>query len=882
MSNNLSNPLMYLLENNHSALHKFYNCQELLIDYIVSQSSTESAFEIMPEIVGSNQKVLENFFQTNERIVSYIQFAGSSLYQSNVTDESPEVKDNRPEPDSDITSSPHQTGTPTLTKGEILERWIKEYIAGMIGLTVDMVSIDVDLEDELGLDSLRIVEFWEDFCKHFPEYKQNFNAIQHVRTIKELVRFLSKEVETEKKEKNILHEGRHWVIDEIATLTGIPSSSITNEQLLEDDLGIDSIHITSLRETVFRKQPELKDKRIDFSSISSVADLINVLEDTGQKDVPELHEFTQEFQFVLNERFKVQLDTHENYYNTGKLNAFQMEEVLEQTFKKFPYLTYLKRTFMNLQSVHEIDAIAKQVPVSTQTTSSLSDEPLQRIVWKSASNKISIPFSPLAKKILIFGQKENLEKWSGFFKNVSHIEPVGFEEKKWYYNNEEYIPDQPQSLEKLSSSLNPFGFGLIIFLANCNQNGKTKMVTSGLQLLRIAQWLNKSGKEKQEELNITVLQEVDSLIAQIAARGVAKTLSKEWEGIKVRTITFQNDIFKWNPENVLQVLQNAPERHDLVIKENDIYISSLLKDTDTGLLQDTDIPDSINNDEGVILLLGGASGITAEITKFFSSRFNNLHYVCVGRTQKPEKEPYPGITSDVLTIKDMISTDEFKNLPVKELQEKLKSIKRQKSIFSTEKEVVNNKARFHYISGDTTNLKDIKQILAYCSKLAPIVGVVHGCGFAKDTRFENKSEETFESVFNTKALTAWHLYNELKDEPNLYFVFFMSSLASVYGNSGQADYVAGNDFLNELAIKWNQEVSYKVKSLIWGVWLEAGFVTENSATQKLFYDLGVHGIKNKSGAEALLRELKYSDKENAAVILTTPSCHDYVKTPLIY
>ena len=82
----------------------------------------------------------------------------------------------------------------------------------------------------------------------------------------------------------------------------------------------------------------------------------------------------------------------------------------------------------------------------------------------------------------------------------------------------------------------------------------------------------------------------------------------------------------------------------------------------------------------------------------------------------------------------------------------------------------------------------------------PLRGVVHAAMVLDDALVVNQSAESFGKTFDPKALGAFNLHELTRDRPLDFFVLF-SSVTTSFGNPGQSNYVAGNLYLESLALR---------------------------------------------------------------------------------
>ncbi|HEV2963233.1 MAG TPA: SDR family NAD(P)-dependent oxidoreductase, partial [Candidatus Angelobacter sp.] len=107
--------------------------------------------------------------------------------------------------------------------------------------------------------------------------------------------------------------------------------------------------------------------------------------------------------------------------------------------------------------------------------------------------------------------------------------------------------------------------------------------------------------------------------------------------------------------------------------------------------------------------------------------------------------------------------------------------------------------KLDYISADINDEGSVERLVqSIRTRYGNLNGVIHCAGILKDTLFRNKSWPEFEEVVGVKLRGAQNLDRATKDLDLDFFVLF-SSMSSIFGNVGQADYVVGNSFLDFFA-----------------------------------------------------------------------------------
>ncbi|KAI3335180.1 hypothetical protein F4824DRAFT_465031 [Ustulina deusta] len=117
-----------------------------------------------------------------------------------------------------------------------------------------------------------------------------------------------------------------------------------------------------------------------------------------------------------------------------------------------------------------------------------------------------------------------------------------------------------------------------------------------------------------------------------------------------------------------------------------------------------------------------------------------------------------------------------------------------------------NGATIAIMPGDVTDeasLKAVKETIT--TTLPPIAGAMNGAVMLQDVSISNMSFDQLTSVLDPKVQGSTHLHQLFADaDENLDFFILFSSVTSIYGNPGQANYVAANAYLCALAAQRRQ------------------------------------------------------------------------------
>lgn len=152
------------------------------------------------------------------------------------------------------------------------------------------------------------------------------------------------------------------------------------------------------------------------------------------------------------------------------------------------------------------------------------------------------------------------------------------------------------------------------------------------------------------------------------------------------------------------------------------------------------------------------------------------------------------------------------------------------------------------VAVDVANPGEVQSLLtAIRDELPPLRGVIHAAGVTVDGAFDTLSHKDFESVLAPKVNGAWHLHTATRGCELDFFVMY-SSMASLAGSAGQANYVVANAFLDALAQRRRDE-KLPGLSVNWAPWSEIGM----GAAAGLSATFARQGIHRISPTDALAR-----------------------------
>jgi len=168
---------------------------------------------------------------------------------------------------------------------------------------------------------------------------------------------------------------------------------------------------------------------------------------------------------------------------------------------------------------------------------------------------------------------------------------------------------------------------------------------------------------------------------------------------------------------------------------------------------------------------------------------------------------------------------------------------------------------------DVTNDEDVRRLLGRIAKSRhPLKGVFHCAGLLDDGILVHMDWAKFHRVTAPKIAGAWLLDKLTRDLDLDHFVLF-SSILSVIGSAGQANYAAANSFLDALAMRRRSE-GLPALALNFGPWAKAGLATASGEKGRAIWRArGTEYITADIGWQAF-DALIGSDLSHAAITIT--------------
>ena len=724
--------------------------------------------------------------------------------------------------ESTFTKAPVDTGIPVAPSGQSpagepgeIESVLLAVVSELTGYPVEMLSAEMDIETDLGIDSIKRVEILsnlEEKMPHLPPVSPE--VMGDLKTLGQIVEYMAGNTgqpaavqvpptqgPTSHSESGDTASTASTLLTVVSELTGYPEEMLSMEMDIETDLGIDSIKRVEILSTLEEKMPHLPpvspEVMGDLKTLGQIVDYLG-----GEQEDPATAATTKAAQ-------------------TGGNQAVPDGEGSDPGRTPDPP----KRAGTVMENSVDRKVI------------SMIPAPLEKIALSAAAP---------AGKILVTDDKTGLS-----LAIVDHLAGRGIKAELMSDEAVVRIIDGTASPENIA--------GLII-------NPDLSTPEPALELKNAFLLAKHTGPAlmKTAETDTALFATITRLDGGFGFKGhqlkhaemgglsgLAKTAALEWQDVACRALDIDPE---W---------RDTETQADAIVRE--LLHAGASAPLEVGMDSTSRVIPSMENREypqgdidlgsdDVVVISGGARGITAAIARHLAQRTRS-QLVLLGRSPLPVPEPdWLVEAQDEPSVKRAIIEREFEGKAhPKAIEASFKRHMANREVLKNIRDIEQTGTRVGYRSVDvrdrTAIEKTIKEIRRQCG---PITCLIHAAGTIEDRLIVDKTVDQFERVFDTKVAGLKNLLAATTHDPLRYLVFF-SSVSARFGNTGQVDYAMANEVLNKIAQQEsNERRGCRVISLNWGPW-DGGMVSPS--LRRAFERKNIPLIPIDAGAESLLREM---------------------------
>ena len=884
---------------------------DLGIDSIKRVEILGAVQELIPDLPELNPEDLVEL-RTLGEIVDYMKSKASSVASSSITTAAP------------VASTPVLAVVATSTIDlDTIQSIMMDVVADKTGYPPEMLELDMDMEADLGIDSIKRVEILGAVQELIPDLPElNPEDLAELRTLGEIVDYMKSKAaaiaEISTPELSVVETSSAAVIDldmiqntmmeVVSEKTGYPPEMLELEMDMEADLGIDSIKRVEILGGVQELIPDLPELNPeDLAELRTLGEIVTYMKSkaTPQGDVshlavapeieavsselvnsqvmvtPEL--FTKNLMMVVAEKTgypteMLELDMDmEADLGIDSIKRVEILGAVQDTMAGLPEVE--PETLAEMRTLGEIvNIFSNTTIVSTEQASAIVKSPVQpapsaTVVIKRLASVNKIEQAVKGEKLLLVDDGTGCtQKLAANFVEegykVTVIKPSWVASKKAFPKSVKVVELNTVEDEAIQAIISAVGdLSAVIYMQPKTTINGVEYPEHSKQGLMLAFLLAKhcdvsktSGVSRSSFMVVTrqgslgvESDELNTDLVQSGLNGLVKTLAHEWPQVFCRAVDVSA---KFGIDKVANLV--ADELLDVDTDLVEVAHDKQGRLTLIGEVTDSYTLTAGNNidNNSVFLVSGGAKGVTAHCVIRLAKQYQSK-FILLGRSVYEKSEPSwaHGIIAEAdlkkAAMQSMLDAGD-KPTPAK-INQAIKPILANREITQTLDAITAVGGQVEYISADVTDSKAVKSATqSVITKFGDVTGIIHGAGVLADKFIEQKTLEEFNAVYRTKVDGLVSLLACAKEENIKHLVLF-SSAAGFYGNPGQSDYAIANEILNKTAFRYKAlHPKTQVLSFNWGPW-DGGMVTAD--LKRMFNERGVYIIPLDAGADLMLNEL---------------------------
>ncbi|MBN9101242.1 MAG: SDR family NAD(P)-dependent oxidoreductase [Pseudonocardia sp.] len=334
--------------------------------------------------------------------------------------------------------------------------------------------------------------------------------------------------------------------------------------------------------------------------------------------------------------------------------------------------------------------------------------------------------------------------------------------------------------------------------------------------------------------------------------GLVKTLVQEAPGVFARALDVHPELDAAALADVLvtELYDPALTTEVGIVADRGRRTTALVDVEEAGL----DPAAPVIGADDVLLVTGGARGVTARCVVALAAR-SGAEFLLLGRTPLREDPEWavgveePGLQAAALAAA-VASTP-------REVAALVSGVAAQREVRATLDAVLAAGGRARYLAADVTDADAVRTALG--ADAERVTGLVHGAGTLADAALTDKTPDAVRRVLAPKLAGLRAVLSAVQPK----HVVLFGSVAGVLGNPGQADYAAANEALDRVAAALAGPDRHAV-CLHWGAW-DGGMVTPE--LKALFASRGVPLLSLDTGAAAFVEQLATSRAGQRSVLV---------------
>ncbi len=770
-------------------------------------------------------------YPTLRRAVEFVRQFRPDLVQMPVTVCSPQA---------DEVSQVQTTESSPMVEVSLSENMIQdrvlEIVAAKTGYPREMLDLDLDLEADLGVDTVKQAETFAAIRETFGIPRQENLKLRDYPTLKSVIGFVEtmrpelrvgstnetpSPVQTQATgtiERNVSTDDviTPKVLEIVAAKTGYPQEMLELDADLEADLGVDTV---KQAETFAAIREEFGIPRVENLKLRDYPTLKHVIGFVRTRK-SELGEMTKDDSPVVRRSSVQSIGTLEDADRIPR-------RVPTPTLR--PPLDWCKPTGVMLDEHSRVIVMMDRGGVASALVAQLQQCGVTTLVLEE-----NIPTDVLETRVRTWLSKGEIRGvyWLAAFDAEPLLEEMELE--TWRELNRVRVKNLYATMRVLYDSINTAGTFLV----------------SGTRMGGLHGY------------------DVNGASAPLggAAVGFTKAYKRERTDVLVKAVDFETSC---DTAQVAEALLNEtlfdPGVVEVGYAEGERFSITLVEMPSTPNGSGIEL-----NQDSVVLITGAAGGITSAITTDLAVNSGGTFYLLDLVAPPPDDDPYIKLLRE---NKELLKTKLIEDTKAKgkkptpaAIDKMLLAIERQEAALRARESVEAAGGKAYFNAGDLRDAEFVQKVMDEIrGRHNKIDVLVHAAGLEISRSLADKDPDQFNLVFDVKADGFFNLLRAAKGMPVGATVVF-SSVAGRFGNSGQTDYSAANDLLCKVTSslrRWRPET--RGIAIDWTAWGGIGMATRGSIP-KIMEMAGIDMLPAESGVPTVRRELTYNNFRGEIVV----------------
>ena len=276
------------------------------------------------------------------------------------------------------------------------------------------------------------------------------------------------------------------------------------------------------------------------------------------------------------------------------------------------------------------------------------------------------------------------------------------------------------------------------------------------------------------------------------------------------------------------------------------------------------------NEKSVFLITGAAGSIVSAITADLAAASGGTFYLL---DLVPKPDPKNPDLKRFVTDKEGLKRELFERIQARGeratpalIEKELAALERAQAAQAAINAVRASGGTPHYFSVNITDAEAVAGVIEQVRNNSGRVDVLlHAAGIERSHSLPDKNPEEFDLVFDVKGDGFFNLLQAIGDMPLAACVVF-SSIAARFGNVGQTDYSAANDLLCKVISNFrSSRPATRGIAIDWTAWGGIGMATRGSIP-KVMELAGIDMLPPEAGIPMIRRELTAGGTRGEVVI----------------